>query len=77
MRHTVCQSTAPRRECASALETEVNMMLPSEVASASSMMLSGAKPARPKANTSMGTMTMPPPTPSSPANSPATIPSRP
>ena len=53
------------------LETEVNMMLASEVPSAMCMSTPLSMPCRVKQNSSMGTMTMPPPTPKSPASTPA------
>ena len=49
-------------------------MLPIEVPRAMSMMRSCGTPCHLNAKTSIGTMTMPPPTPSSPARTPATAP---
>ena len=57
------------------LDTEVTMMLPSEVASATCMMWLPGNPFAVKTNTRMGTITTPPPIPSRPAMTPTRTPS--
>ena len=74
MLRKMSQCTAPRALWARALEMEVIMMLASEVPRAICWTYSGGTPCPGKIATSMGTMTMPPPTPSSPARTPATAP---
>ena len=74
MDRTTPQLTFLLRLWARELEMEVNTMLPIEVPRAMSMMRSCGTPCHLNAKTSIGTMTMPPPTPSSPARTPATAP---
>ena len=69
-------STESRAWCARADETEVGMMVASEVATAMCMRIAGSMPANPSAASSTGTMTMPPPMPNRPASTPATQPVR-
>ena len=76
MFRTASHWTPLLRLWASELEIDVNMMLPIEVPRAMSMSTSGGKFCQPNAKTSMGTMTMPPPTPRSPARTPAIAPSK-
>ena len=74
MLRKMSQCTAPRALWARALETEVIMMLASDVPSAICWTYWGGMPWPGKMATSMGTMTMPPPTPSRPARTPAIAP---
>ena len=74
-RTSTFHSTLRSRLCAIVLEKDVNMMLVMDVPSARSMSVSCGKCSQLNAKTSMGTMTMPPPTPSSPARMPARAPS--
>src|SRR5687768_962764 len=53
---------------------EVGMMAASEVATATCMRYSSGTPAKRNENSSTGTVTMPPPTPSRPARKPAATP---
>ena len=76
MFRTASHWTPLLRLWASELEIDVNMMLPIDVPRAMSMSTSGGKFCQPNAKTSMGTMTMPPPTPRSPARTPAIAPSK-
>ena len=69
------QRTAPLRWCSSTELIEVKMMVASEVPTARWVSTSGAKPWAVKLNTSTGTMINPPPTPNSPASTPAAAPS--
>ncbi|MNN45099.1 hypothetical protein D3C81_1594180 [compost metagenome] len=66
--------TAPRRWCSSTALIEVKMMVASEVPTARWVNTEGSKPCKVKLNTSTGTMMMPPPTPNSPASTPAHAP---
>jgi hypothetical protein len=58
------------------LDTAVNMILASEVPKARCISMASGMPWRTKQNISMGTMTRPPPIPSSPARTPATAPTK-
>ena len=66
--------TAPRAWCERAELMDVGMMAASEVATAMCMRHSSGTPANRRKYSSTGTVTMPPPTPSSPATNPATTP---
>ena len=74
MRRTTVHSTAPRLWWAMKLETEVKTMLAMEVPRARCMMSSLGRFCSSMQNTSMGTMTSPPPMPSRPASTPAMAP---
>ena len=67
-------STAPRLLWARIEEIEVGMIVTSDVATAIGMAIAGSKCSVVMIQNSTGTMTMPPPTPSSPARIPATTP---
>ncbi|MNZ86359.1 hypothetical protein D3C78_1051780 [compost metagenome] len=69
------QRTAPRRWCSRMELTEVKTMVASEVPTAICVSTSGEKPWAVKLYTSTGTMIRPPPTPNSPASTPAQAPS--
>jgi hypothetical protein len=68
------QSTAPRAWWLRAELMDVGMMAASEVATATCMRYSSGTPAKRRAYSSTGTVTMPPPTPSMPATKPASTP---
>src|SRR6187397_311602 len=68
------ESTAPRAWCVRAELIDVGMMAASEVATATCMRYSSGTPAKRSENSSTGTVTMPPPTPSRPAANPAMTP---
>lgn len=74
MRRTTSQRTAPRRWWARKLDTEVKMIEAMEVPRARCMMMAGSSPCQVKQNTSIGTITSPPPIPNRPARTPATAP---
>ncbi len=67
--------TLPLRKCPRAEEAPVMTIVASEVPTARCIVISGEMPCSPKANTSTGTIMIPPPTPNSPAIVPATAPS--
>ena len=56
------------------LDTDVKAMLASDVPKARCIIDSGGRPSRVKQKISIGTMIRPPPTPSSPASTPAIAP---
>ncbi len=72
---TIGQRTAPRLWCARTDDSEVNRMVPIEVAIAIWTMASPAKPRLVNSSVRNGTIIMPPPTPSSPAQKPVKAPS--
>ena len=75
MRCTMAQSTLPRRWWARMADRAVNTMQASEVAMAVCATTGDSMPCRANTNNRPGTSTMPPPTPSKPANKPAAMPS--
>ncbi|MNC35959.1 hypothetical protein D3C75_844590 [compost metagenome] len=66
--------TAPLRWCSSTALIEVKTMVASDVPTARWVSTEASKPCKVKLNTSTGTMMMPPPTPNSPASTPAQAP---
>ena len=74
MATTTGQRTAPCRWCARTEDSEVNRIVPSEVAMAMCTTLSGGKPWAANIMVTKGTSTMPPPTPSKPAAKPPPTP---
>ncbi|MCY1184832.1 hypothetical protein D9M73_255560 [compost metagenome] len=69
------QRTAPLRWCSRTELSEVKMMVAREVPTARWVRMPGSNPWAVKLNTSTGTMIRPPPTPNSPASTPAQAPS--
>ena len=67
-------STAPLRWCSSTELIEVKTMVASEVPTARWVSTAGSMPWAVKLSTRTGTMMMPPPTPNSPASTPAAAP---
>ncbi|MNZ79382.1 hypothetical protein D3C78_979840 [compost metagenome] len=67
--------TAPLRWCSRMALIEVKTMVASDVPTARWVSTEASKPCKVKLNTSTGTMMMPPPTPNSPASTPAQAPS--
>ncbi len=74
MARAMPQSTAPCAWWARMLDREVNMMVAIAVPSAVCRMCAGGNPCALNTNTSMGTMTAPPPMPSRPARNPTAAP---
>ena len=68
------QSTPPRRWCARADDRLVKLITPSEVPMATCMTTAGGTPSVGISTARIGTMVKPPPTPNSPAMTPATTP---
>jgi hypothetical protein len=71
---TNCQLTAPRRWCAQVEAAPVAITVTSEVATARCGIQSSTNPSCVNSRINAGTMTAPPPIPSSPASRPATAP---
>ena len=74
MARATAQSTPPCRWCARTLDSDVNMIVARPVASARCIMCAAGKPFAVNTNTSIGTSTMPPPMPRSPARKPTAAP---
>ena len=72
---TTRQSTAPRWSCARTDDTEVKRIVASDVAIAMWRMYSAGKPCQVNSAVRNGTISMPPPMPSSPAANPVQAPS--
>ncbi|MNR15483.1 hypothetical protein D3C85_1320200 [compost metagenome] len=73
-RFSWAMSTAPLAWCARDEEMAVGMIVASEVATATCIRTEESTPIHVSTRSSTGTMTMPPPTPSSPARRPPTAP---
>ena len=74
MRRTNSQRTAPFFCCAHALEKVVNTITAIDVPTAKCWPCSPAMPCLPNDHSTIGTVTAPPPMPSSPAKNPAAAP---
>ena len=75
-RFTMSQRTAPRLWWAYTLESDVNMIVAIDVAIAILTVRSDATPCLPRMKVINGTISMPPPIPSSPARKPEPRPSK-